>query len=391
MTTSAPTESRKGRLLRGVLFALAVISAALYFGVARLDVHGSSMAPLLCGVDGASDRLLTLRPYYRFIAPARFDLVVFERPESAPESATPSDLSGDLFVKRVMALAGEDVLIQDGDVLIRESGTAASFAVLRKPYGVVRDQLTSCDRYVPGDNDSRWSIPAEGVIEGGELVLSARAGGVAQNLYLQENITLSDPVNGDLRARDVGVRVCLRPLEDPASGEFLLRIELREVGDVFSLELSREKARIVSRRDTSRDPELERELPVRLDPDRPTEVLFMNVDDRILLVIDGEPVLEQDYPGNSGVEGPWRNAPVLTLVQGRVAISELRVEMDVHYTEMGELGVAKPYTVPAAGLYVLGDNSAKSRDSRHFGSVPESMLRGRPIHILAPASRRRGL
>lgn len=43
--------------------------------------------------------------------------------------------------------------------------------------------------------------------------------------------------------------------------------------------------------------------------------------------------------------------------------------------------------VDEAGVVVLGDNPAESTDSRHFGPVPRSLVRGRVVYRYAPASR----
>jgi signal peptidase I len=40
-------------------------------------------------------------------------------------------------------------------------------------------------------------------------------------------------------------------------------------------------------------------------------------------------------------------------------------------------GDPRDVTVPADSFYVLGDNFCNSRDSRHFGPVPFSTLRGK--------------
>jgi signal peptidase I len=132
----------------------------------------ASMEPTLhCGAptDGCrsrvSDRVIANRIVYRFHAPERGDIVVFETPASARSAC---DVGG-TFVKRIVGLPGETVTIRDGVVLI-------DGRPLREPYleddGNASGQWLSGDGYfVLGDNragscDSRrWgSVPRGNVI-----------------------------------------------------------------------------------------------------------------------------------------------------------------------------------------------------------------------------------
>ena len=48
-------------------------------------------------------------------------------------------------------------------------------------------------------------------------------------------------------------------------------------------------------------------------------------------------------------------------------------------------------TVPAGDIFVLGDNRAESFDSRSFGAIPESLVRGRAFAVVWPLGRLGGL
>lgn len=56
----------------------------------------------------------------------------------------------------------------------------------------------------------------------------------------------------------------------------------------------------------------------------------------------------------------------------------------------GRLDVKRVATPPpgVAGLWLLGDNAERSRDSRQDGAVPLSALRGRVIYRIGPRGRR---
>jgi len=59
-----------------------------------------------------------------------------------------------------------------------------------------------------------------------------------------------------------------------------------------------------------------------------------------------------------------------------------------YYYNRGEYGQEnKKIVVPSDGLFVLGDNSASSQDSRYWGYVPQKNLLGKAIIIYWPPQR----
>ncbi len=95
----------------------------------------------------AGDRVLVLKYLYNFMEPKRWDVVVFKN----PTNPTGDDSS---YIKRLVGLPGEQLLILDGDIYTAPLGAARSeFRVARKPEYVQRAvwQTVHDSDYVPPD------------------------------------------------------------------------------------------------------------------------------------------------------------------------------------------------------------------------------------------------
>lgn len=87
--------------------------------------------------------------------------------------------------------------------------------------------------------------------------------------------------------------------------------------------------------------------------------------------------------GNESVE--IRNGNIV--INGQV-ITEPEVFNRIYYYNQGPYGEeGVPVTVPEDHFYVLGDNSAHSKDSRRWGFVPRKYLIGKAILIWWPPKR----
>lgn len=72
----------------------------------------------------------------------------------------------------------------------------------------------------------------------------------------------------------------------------------------------------------------------------------------------------------------------LEIRDGSIIVDGKQVENEqiksIFYYNRGEYGgMGQKITVPKDGFYVLGDNSASSRDSRYWGAVPKKYLIGK--------------
>lgn len=125
--------------------ALALIVRAFFFQVTQ--IIGTSMMPTL----QPYERVITSKVAYWGSSPARGDIVILEDPANLGEPS---------YVKRVIAVAGDHIVIDDGQVIINEE-------VLDEPYlapdistqGLVDTIVPEDTIFVLGDNrpDSRDS------------------------------------------------------------------------------------------------------------------------------------------------------------------------------------------------------------------------------------------
>jgi len=146
-----------------VLAVAAVIILVLQFVIQKFVVEGSSMNFTLH--DG--QQLLVNKIVYRFHEPKRGDIIVFHPPPEIDE---------DDFIKRIIGLPGEKVVIANGKVIIHKAD--GSLMQLDEPY-ITRpanrdfegDIIPEGEYFVMGDNrvnssDSRtgWTLKEEDII-----------------------------------------------------------------------------------------------------------------------------------------------------------------------------------------------------------------------------------
>jgi signal peptidase I len=153
--------------------AVAVALLVRVFAVQAFYIPSESMEPTL----EVNDRVLVNRLSYKLHDVNRGDVVVFEKPASL---ITPGPTEIKDLIKRVVALPGESVVFQDGDVYIDgrpldEPYLPAGTTTQPGPGGVTWDHRCTADDpcvvpedtvWVMGDNrsnseDSRWIGPID--------------------------------------------------------------------------------------------------------------------------------------------------------------------------------------------------------------------------------------
>jgi hypothetical protein len=123
---------------------------------------------------------------------------------------------------------------------------------------------------------------------------------------------------------------------------------------------------------------------------------FFAVDGRAdaLLCVDRRPEWQVPDLGPLARPGPRTQIHFGARATGTVEILALQVFHDLYWKrELVLVNAAEPYTVQPGHVFLLGDNSFDSHDSRMFKSVgvPLTAFVGRPRLILGPWQRRRWL
>ncbi|MEQ1894778.1 MAG: S26 family signal peptidase, partial [Planctomycetota bacterium] len=101
--------------------------------------------------------------------------------------------------------------------------------------------------------------------------------------------------------------------------------------------------------------------PYRLPAGRAVRFSFQNLDDRLELELDGEPLLALELQPAED-----QTSSVSLALEGEGAdLAELMVARDIYYTTP----LSEPFVVTAGHYFMLGDNTQDSSDSREWRYV----------------------
>lgn len=386
MSAQSSRRPRSLRILRGAGWFV-LVSVVVVFGLKTLvgDVYrisSPSMEPTLMTGEWVLVR-------FDRSPPERGDIVVVRQ-------------RGELLVKRVLGLGNESLQIVDGDVWVDGGPLPPSrrgfHPVWLFEQGPDLDShfdhgSTRLDPWSVDEASGHWRLDAREVERGSQAGL----------LRLRPEVGTDQPLpvsaEGRLGARrDVGDIVVSCELRvDAAEADGCLRVCLIEQGDRFTLSIEvadgPDRGRFeLTRRDKDgldRLAEGRFELPAGdWFPLR-----FQNVDDHLLAEVAGSaPVVVATGPnslhpldhGKLGVSIGNR-----VLLGGEACVLELRrlrIGRDHHYELVGDFGVERELVLGSDELFLLGDNSMASRDSRTWGAVRRSDLEGRAARVVWPLS-----
>jgi signal peptidase I len=348
-----PADQKTRRWLKENIeaIAIAVVMALVIrqFAVEAFMIPTESMAPTLLGKElgGTGDRILVDKLGPRFGGLSRWDVIVFKYPLN----------TGKNYIKRLVAFGGETLTIRDGDVVIDGK-------VARKPPHVQNALFfpvyPGTGRYASPSNTVRrrwkfdetfwtWTEDAALVVDEVEGESLARYEPRVRDAATWEHQNVE--TNGNHNVGDVKLSFTVTPRSE--SGQVVVRIVENEVANDLVLSVGSGESFFLHGEERI-------ELPnVVLESGEDTEVSFANVDDSLLVTVDGESFT---FIYDSPEQIDHSEDLIRFGVKGCAArFDELSLWRDVFYVANGNY---RDVQIPEDHLFVMGDNSGNSKDSR---------------------------
>ncbi len=382
----------------------------------------------------SGDRILVDKFAYDFAEPKRWDIVVFRYPEDAKTN----------YIKRLVGLPNETVHIAGGDIWTNRDGDAPTIA--RKPPAKLRAMLQCVhdSRHVSAELLAAgwplcWSDPSPAAADTGRWetgdqgrswAIRCAAGTVAALRYRHllpttedwQAVRAGESLAGRARATliDDFQPYNAIPTRPHPVGDLAVEMTLESRGDAGTVTLDlvedgKAHRCVIDLADGGVRLEIagaEGAAPAARTAVRGTgrwRILFANVDDELSLFLDGSKVAfdgpttwttAMNAPHEpvvaSAADEPSDLSPVGLTVNGAdVRVGDLRVLRDIYYitavdvSRNGQIIEEDSLRFPleADQFFVLGDNSAASKDSRLWMEghhVDRNLLIGRALVIFWP-------
>jgi signal peptidase I len=390
----------------------------------------------------AGDRILVQKYLYSIRNPHRWDVIVFKGPEEPKTN----------FIKRLVGLPNEQIVLVDGDVFVRATNAAGEpreeWSIQRKSHRAQNALWATVysSEFAPlrsEYNGRPWRNPWNGqgwTAENGSFRYAEAGGGT---LAWNHSIPVTDSVPYNwtfpsLRAAefpvsDLRMRAIVTPDNDAAAITAHLSVrkhqfEARITGDG--------QAELVMRSDADGAPEqiLATGATGAIRANVAVDIEFWHVDQRLTLFVNGDVVCESEYNWTPEERISFsmreldstrrqyaqpsqylRPQRIEWSVSGPATVTRVGLDRDLYYQSRRSgsrydraSAIVNPMTLGPDEFFVLGDNSPFSRDARMWtrvdpwvafqyddtpGIVPRSLIMGKAFFVYFPAPHRgaRGL
>lgn len=366
--------------------------------------------------------------------PQRWDVIVFRNPQNPLEN----------FIKRLIALPGEEIEIINGDVFIDGAIQTKPHATQEALWCLVYDHdypprqagsirnLPMRPMWVRFANDQQQVLPrrftvdaSKGSVENiGFINGAAQSGGTVQSYPVIDDLGYNVPQSVTTKPNaspipDAPPRIVtdtrLRVQVTPHTNTGILELRSTKYEHVFFAvaDFAADELRLEYIHPDTQTREVWQTLP-NAGLQQPFNLALATVDYHVTIERDGQPVLSSTREQFSITPAEARartrqpvNPELAMLVQDTaVTLEHLRIDRDIFYRSYEERWTSapmrgvqdRPFQLAEDEYFVLGDNSTASQDSRFWtsggphtgnhdyrpGTVPADQLMGRAFFVYWP-------